>query len=99
VSSPKFALVSTVDTGDLKFFDRYKVFLFETETEAIDTAVAILITAGEVTIDKNGGYRLAGERYLSAEEALDAWQDHLDATEYFHVMPVADLSEMAGARS
>lgn len=82
----KFALVSTVDSMGVEF-PCHCVMLFETEEEAVSAAVAILVKHGEATVAV-GGWIMGGETYDDAEELLESWQEGLDISEYFHVLPV-----------
>ena len=88
----KFALVSTVDSMGSEF-PGHCVITFDTERDAILYAAKTI-----VKFDKTTAYVESEENWLIGEEDhyddpvdfLEAWQDGLDATEYFHVMPVRE---------
>jgi hypothetical protein len=80
-----FALVSTVDSMG-EDFPGHCVMLFETEEEAVKFAVQLILVAEDT--DSDGALVLDGEEYETPEDFLDAFQDTLGMTEYFHVMPI-----------
>lgn len=92
----KFALVSTVDTmGD--GFPGHCVMLFETKEAAIQHAVD-LILQHDKSIEANECRWIGAEHWESAKKFLEDWQFMtLHPTEYFHVMPVADLNGKTAA--
>lgn len=87
IEDGKFALVSTTDTMG-EGFPCHSVIVFDTEAEAIEHAISLLEKYDD-RIVVNGYWWLGTEQYSSAEELLEAWQDGLGLTEYFHIMPIA----------
>lgn len=89
----QFALVSTVDSiGD--GFPSHCVFLFDSEKEAIEYAVELIVQYDDaVGTPPSGGWTIDGEHYDNASDFLDEWQSKLDSVEYFHVKPVRVRSE------
>ena len=80
----KFALVSTVDTMG-EDFPGHCVMVFETEEEAVKFAVQVIRVAEGIDGDS---LVLDGDEHETPEEFLEAFQDTLDITEFFHVMPI-----------
>ncbi len=88
-----FALVSTVNSMG-PTFPNHCVMLFKTEQEAIELAIHILFTHGEVTPKPGENLWQVSElgHFETQEDALGAWQEAaLGMTEYFHVMKVEDI--------
>jgi hypothetical protein len=89
MSEKKWALVSTVDSMG-EDFPGFCVMLFETEAEALFAAVALILKHDPNTsVDYDTGEYIVGNETVSSPGLfLETWQDGLDMTEYFHVMPV-----------
>lgn len=82
-----FALVSTVDTiGD--GFPCHCVMLFETEEAAIKHAVDLIAEYDDSVSVGKCGWSIGKVHWDDPRDFLEAWQNYLDATEYFHVMPI-----------
>ena len=88
----KFALVSTVDTLG-EDFPCYCVMIFTTEQQAIEHAISLLEKYDERVVVNDYWY-IGTEQYSSAEEFLDGWQCGLNKTEYFHIMPIVEGSQV-----
>ena len=86
-----FALVSTVDTiGD--GFPSHCVMVFETEEAAIIYAVVLIAEYDDSVSLGMGGWSIGTETWTDAKKFLEAWQDNLGPTEYFHVKPIVPTS-------
>lgn len=89
--SNQFALVSTVDSMP-EGFPSHCVILFGTEQEAVKYA-ADCIAKHDQSVEyyvEDNCWMMGYETWNNAQEFLETWQEALDTTEYFHVMPVED---------
>lgn len=86
---PKAALVSTVDTITAAAFTDHFVMVFENAEHAVSEAIHILLCVGLIQQDENTTqFKLDGEWFESEEEVLEAFQDSLGPTEFFHVKSI-----------
>lgn len=85
----RFALVSTVDTMGEEF-PGHCVMLFDTEREAIFHAVKCIVEHDDTVeyVEEEALWTMGEEHFDDAQDLLNAWQDGLDLTEFFHVLPV-----------
>ena len=82
------ALVVFLHDGQLGF-DKHCVILFSSEADAMEFVIARLSHYGEVHRENDvifSSDRL--ERFESKEAALEAYQDGLGISEYFHLVAV-----------
>jgi hypothetical protein len=70
-------------------FPSHFVILFDTKDGAVERAVEILVEQGEAewVADKEG-WTMGDEYYSEPQDLLENWQEGLDVSECFHVMPV-----------
>lgn len=86
-----FALVSTVDSMP-EGFPSHCVIIFSTEQEAVKYAVDCIAKhdqSVEYYVEDNL-WTTGHDTWNDAQEFLEAWQEALDITEYFHVKPVEE---------
>ena len=88
-----FALVSTVDSMG-KDFPSHCVMLFETERDAVQHAVKCIVEHDDRIkyVADEELWAWEDEHYENPDDLLDAWQNGLGTTEYFHVKPVVGVS-------
>ncbi len=86
----KFALVSTVDTiGD--GFPCHCVMVFDTEEAAVNHAVGLIAEYDDSVSLGKGGWSMGDKTWDDPKEFLEAWQEGLDLTEFFHVKPIVPV--------
>lgn len=95
-SGGKFALVSTVDTWGPEFLE-YGVYLYHSKRDALLFAVGKIVEHDErvAYVESEALWTFGDEHFDDPEDLLEAWQQGLDATEYFHVMPVVELDDVS----
>lgn len=94
----KCALVSTTDS--IEGIPSHCVWLFETQEEAYSFAARMIVENDRsVSYDESiDQWSIDDETFDEASEFLDAWQEGLDATEFFHVMEVQDVPVSVGSK-
>ena len=76
------------------------VYLFDSEAAAITFAVDALVEAGDLNREPGGRISSVDREdffWTTEEEALDAWQETLGGSEYFHVYDTTVCQEPTGA--
>jgi hypothetical protein len=87
-----FALVSTVDSMGEEF-PSHCVMLFDTERDAILHAVKRIVACDPTTkyIEEEEVWTMGNDHWDEPNDFLEAWQDNLSPTEYFHIKPVVSV--------
>jgi len=97
VITKKFALVSTVDSMGEEFPGYvHCVIPFDSEEDAIFFAAKTIVKHDESTahIESLGKWVIVDQEFFDEPaDFLLAWQNGLDATEYFHVMPIQEVDK------
>lgn len=85
----QFALVSTVDSMGPDF-PSHCVMIFDTERDAVIHAAQCIVDQDEhaTYIEDEGNWVMGEDHWDDPADFLEAWQEGLDALEYFHVKPV-----------
>lgn len=99
-----FCFMSDAEFKDLTDDGGMKVHLFDSEGDALDWAIEVLIDKGDLMI-RDGDYVLTEdydgrgplcEHYPTKALAFEAWQHTLAAMEFFHLAQVHDHREIGG---
>ena len=93
--SGQFALVSTVDSMGPDF-PSHCVMIFGSERDAVVYAAQCIVEHDEhaTYIADEGNWVIGEDHWDNPADFLEAWQDGLDALEYFHVKPVVSSTSV-----